>query len=177
MRGFVFFLAVLLLALPSFAQSGVDNCCQTGRACATEADWVQGWFDYQAGQCAAPAASSSAIDNCCQAGRACATDADWVQGWHDYRNGPMRCAGSSCIVASRSGARRNFIGYRQLLPGGPRLRYGSRLGPRLARLSERSMRRAGSGRVVARRHHNGYRQLLPGGPRLRQRSRLGPGLD
>ena len=51
--------------LPAPAAStttAIDNCCQAGRACATEADWVQGWFDYQAGQCggAAPAPASSA---------------------------------------------------------------------------------------------------------------------
>ncbi|MCY3782002.1 MAG: hypothetical protein OXG78_16935 [Chloroflexi bacterium] len=100
MRGFAVFLLTLLLAVPSFAQAGVDNCCQTGRACATEADWVQGWFDYQAGQCAAPApaATSSTIDNCCQAGRACATEADWIQGWFDYQAG--QCPASAPAASS-----------------------------------------------------------------------------
>jgi len=92
--------AALLLTLPGFAQSAVDNCCQTGRDCASDADWVQGWFDYQNGQCAAaaPATSASAVDNCCQVGRACASDADWVQGWFDYQNG--QCPAAAPAVSS-----------------------------------------------------------------------------
>jgi len=58
---------------------------------------VQGWHDFQAGQCPVsspavpqPAPATTAIDNCCQAGRACHSEADWVQGWVDYQNG--QCA-------------------------------------------------------------------------------------
>ena len=29
----------------------VDNCCEVGRACATEADWEKGWYDFWADQC------------------------------------------------------------------------------------------------------------------------------
>ncbi len=43
-----------LLVLPGFAQASVDNCCQVGRACESDADWLQGWSDHQAGQCDAP---------------------------------------------------------------------------------------------------------------------------
>jgi len=100
MKPFLVILAALMLALPSFAQSGVDNCCQVGRACHSDADWIQGWHDYQAGQCAAPAPAPAAagVDNCCQVGRACATDADWIQGWHDFQAG--QCPVSSTPAVS-----------------------------------------------------------------------------
>ena len=97
MRGLAVFFSLLLLALPSFAQSAVDNCCQVNRSCATDDEWVQGWFDYQAGQCPAsapvstsPPASSppaTGVDNCCQVNRSCSADAEWIQGWHDYQAG------------------------------------------------------------------------------------------
>jgi len=46
-------LLAVLFALPTFAQMemGVDNCCQMGRACETDAEWVQGYYDYRSGMC------------------------------------------------------------------------------------------------------------------------------
>ena len=90
------FCLMMLFALPSFAQSAVDNCCQVNRSCATDGEWAQGWFDYQAGQCpaAAPAGTSApapapaaGVDNCCQVNRSCSADAEWIQGWNDYQAG------------------------------------------------------------------------------------------
>ena len=47
-------LLAVLFALPAFAQMemGVDNCCQMGRACETDAEWVQGYYDYRGDMCA-----------------------------------------------------------------------------------------------------------------------------
>ena len=51
---------LLLLVIPSFAQSGVDNCCGVdGRACMTHDDWVDGYFAWQHQQCTGSHASSS----------------------------------------------------------------------------------------------------------------------
>ena len=55
---FAILLAVLLV-LPSFAQTGVDNCCQLGRACSTDAEWDKGYYDYVNGLCPAPNMSMS----------------------------------------------------------------------------------------------------------------------
>ena len=46
-------LLAVLFALPALAQMEmeVDNCCQTGRACETDAEWVQGYYDYHADMC------------------------------------------------------------------------------------------------------------------------------
>ena len=97
MRVLVALLSLLLLALPSFAQSAIDNCCQVNRSCAADSEWIQGWNDYQAGLCpasapasspgASPPAPAAAVDNCCQVNRSCTADAEWIQGWNDYQAG------------------------------------------------------------------------------------------
>lgn len=74
-------LVSFMTLLPSLAHSNVDNCCQIGRTCATDEDWIQGWHDYAAGQCPITA---NIVDNCCEVGRACATEADWEKGWYDF---------------------------------------------------------------------------------------------
>ena len=103
MKATIAFCLMMLFALPSFAQSAVDNCCQVNRSCSADAEWIQGWNDYQAGLCpvsapagasqpAAPAPAPTAdVDNCCQIGRACHTDADWIRGYNDYQAG--QCGG------------------------------------------------------------------------------------
>ena len=61
------------LFAPTFAQ--VNNCCQVNRQCHNDADWTNGYYAFQNGQCAEPAQSQAAtsaqtgasaqIDNCC----------------------------------------------------------------------------------------------------------------
>ncbi len=76
----------------------IDNCCFVDRQCATDQQWINGYWAYQHGQCAAPAqmpAETSAqpaasetgvIDNCCFAGWQCNSDQEWVNGYHAYQN-------------------------------------------------------------------------------------------
>ncbi|MCY3833133.1 MAG: hypothetical protein OXG85_08945 [Chloroflexi bacterium] len=92
--------AIMLAAISlcAAATAQVDNCCNVNRQCNNDADWTQGYYDFQNGQCAAPAPSgattqtsaSSQIDNCCFAGWQCNNDQDWVNGYHAYQNG--QCA-------------------------------------------------------------------------------------
>jgi len=105
MKATMAFCLMMLFALPSLAQSAVDNCCQVNRSCATDGEWTQGWFDYQAGLCPASApapagapqpAPAAAVDNCCQVNRSCTADPEWIQGWHDYQAG-------LCPVAAPAG--------------------------------------------------------------------------
>jgi len=105
MKIFVAMLLMMLAALPGLAQSAVDNCCQVNRSCATDGDWTQGWFDYQAGQCPAsapagapqPAPTTAGVDNCCQVNRSCTADSEWIQGYNDYQAG-------LCPVSAPAGA-------------------------------------------------------------------------
>ena len=88
------------LSLCAAAAAQVDNCCLVDRQCHSDKDWVDGFYAYQSGQCAASAQSqpgtsaqtgaSSQIDNCCFAGWQCNNDLDWINGYHAYQNG--QCA-------------------------------------------------------------------------------------
>ena len=53
MRYIFTFLLAVLFALPAFAQMemAVNNCCQMGRACETDAEWVQDYYDYHNDMC------------------------------------------------------------------------------------------------------------------------------
>lgn len=72
----------------------VDNCCQLGRDCATEADWHGGHLDFLAGLCPLPPDTDEVIyespvhmtlmDNCCLMGQTCETVDDWQAGFYDY---------------------------------------------------------------------------------------------
>ncbi|MDE2949382.1 MAG: SH3 domain-containing protein [Chloroflexota bacterium] len=80
----------------------VDNCCFVDRQCNTAADWENGYWAFQNGQCAAPAPSQpqtsaqpvsnvpAQVDNCCFVDRQCHTEADWADGFYAYQNG--QCA-------------------------------------------------------------------------------------
>lgn len=59
MKYFLVMLLAALFALPSFAQTGIDNCCQVGRACSADDEWVKGYYDYLNGLCPAPNMSMS----------------------------------------------------------------------------------------------------------------------
>ncbi len=88
------FLLAALFALPNFAQTSVDNCCQLGRACSTEEEWDQGWYDFANGLCPADAAAGtvshppmeSFSNNCCHFGRTCTTEEEWDQGYYEWAN-------------------------------------------------------------------------------------------
>ena len=74
----------------------VDNCCFVDRQCNTPADWENGYWAYQNGQCAAPAQSQTPaqpvsnvpaqVDNCCFVDRQCNTPADWENGFYAFRD-------------------------------------------------------------------------------------------
>ena len=80
----------------------VDNCCFVDRQCNTPADWENGYWAYQNGQCAAPAQPQAQtpaqpvsnvpaqVDNCCFVDRQCNTPADWENGYWAFQNG--QCA-------------------------------------------------------------------------------------
>ncbi|MCY4537136.1 MAG: SH3 domain-containing protein [Chloroflexi bacterium] len=80
----------------SNAPAAVDNCCQVDRQCHTEADWTNGYYAYQNGQCdgspqpQSPAQPAGGIpegsDNCCRVNRECHSEADWVSGWLAFRH-------------------------------------------------------------------------------------------
>ena len=123
MKGFAVFFSLLLLALPSLAQATVDNCCQVNRTCATDAEWIHGWHDYQAGLCpvAAPVSASQLadmtqpppttdVDNCCQTGRVCSTDAHWIQGYEDYQTGQCDATSPVTMSSDSSGNYYRFTG-------------------------------------------------------------------
>lgn len=73
--------------------ANIDNCCFVDRQCYSDQEWVDGYWAYQNGQCAAPAQTqaqvstqtvsvdSSAVNNCCFIGWQCASDDDWVEGF------------------------------------------------------------------------------------------------
>ena len=83
----------------------VDNCCFVDRQCDTDADWTEGYWAFQNGQCAAPAQTSGQgssqpasstpanVDNCCFVDRQCDTDADWTEGYWAFQNG--QCGGAA----------------------------------------------------------------------------------
>ena len=89
--------ALFLLSLPAGAQ--IDNCCFVDRLCATNDEWVNGYWAYQHNQCPAPAqpqpTASADIDNCCFVDRQCATAEDYVAGYFAFRN-------SQCGLPSQS---------------------------------------------------------------------------
>ena len=72
----------------------VDNCCQLGRECETDADWHGGHLDFLAGLCPLPPDTEEVIydspdhatlmDNCCLMGRSCDNEDDWQSGYYDY---------------------------------------------------------------------------------------------
>ena len=79
--------------------ASIDNCCFVDRLCQRDQEWVDGYWAYQNGHCAAPAqpqpvtpaqpvASAPAnVDNCCFVDRQCLSDQEWVDGYWAYQNG------------------------------------------------------------------------------------------
>lgn len=75
----------------------IDNCCFVDRQCQSNQEWIDGYWAYQNGQCAAPAQlqpaivaqpaslASADVDNCCFINRQCASDEAWVAGYHAFQ--------------------------------------------------------------------------------------------
>ena len=94
--------------------TNIDNCCFVDRQCSTDQEWVDGYWAFQNGQCAAPvqtqtqtssqpvSVDTGQTDNCCFLGWACMTDDEWVRGFHAYRDNqcgaatPAEAADSCC---------------------------------------------------------------------------------
>ena len=79
-------------------QADVDNCCDVNRQCATNKEWVDGYWAYQRNECpvggtsaagstAQPVSAAPAnLDNCCFVDRQCQTDQQWADGYWAYQN-------------------------------------------------------------------------------------------
>ncbi|MCY4538647.1 MAG: SH3 domain-containing protein [Chloroflexi bacterium] len=90
----------------------VDNCCFVDRQCNTPADWENGYWAFQNGQCAAqPQAQTPAqpisnvpaqVDNCCFVDRQCHSAQDWESGYWAFQNGqcPVTTVAQSGAAAS-----------------------------------------------------------------------------
>ena len=85
----------------------VDNCCQLGRECVTDAHWIGGLLDFMAGLCPAPADGdviyitpeiAPLMNNCCLMGRSCDSEEDWSRGYYDYSRN--MCAGAGMMMMS-----------------------------------------------------------------------------
>ena len=90
LRMSVVIVVAVVFGLPAAAQ--VDNCCLVDRQCHSDRDWIDGFYAYQNGKCAAPAQAQSAsgaagqIDNCCFVDRQCSSDQQWMDGYWAYQN-------------------------------------------------------------------------------------------
>ncbi|MCY3833819.1 MAG: SH3 domain-containing protein [Chloroflexi bacterium] len=82
----------------------IDNCCHVDRQCQSDQQWVDGYWAYQNGQCAAPAqpaASAPAnVDNCCFLDRQCQSNQEWIAGYQAFQRGqcapPVPATGGNC---------------------------------------------------------------------------------
>ena len=92
------------------SSSPSDNCCNIDRQCSSEKQWIDGYYAFLNGQCAAPplpptqisVAPASDVDNCCFVDRQCQSDWDWTVGFYAFRNG--QCGASTQAAASMSQA-------------------------------------------------------------------------
>ena len=78
--------------------SDIDNCCFVNRQCATDQEWVDGYWAFQRNECPVsvsttqrastqPVSSAPAnVDNCCFVDRHCQTDQEWLDGYWAYQN-------------------------------------------------------------------------------------------
>ncbi len=79
------------------SQSQIDNCCFVDRQCVSDQEWINGYWAFQNGQCAAPvqtqtqtstqpvAGTPANVDNCCYVDRQCYSDQDWIDGYYAYQ--------------------------------------------------------------------------------------------
>lgn len=97
-------------AQPQPQPADIDNCCFVDRQCASNADWVSGYWAFQQNECPAPPAPTSSpattssffslpagADNCCQASHAsCSSDEDWIRGYLAFQKG--QCKHSAVVI-------------------------------------------------------------------------------
>ena len=95
-KSLLILMPLLLLAISASAQ--INNCCQVDRQCATDDEWVRGYYAFRNSQCAAPVESQqqghqtrsdrnpSQSNNCCFSGWQCSTNAEWISGYWAFRN-------------------------------------------------------------------------------------------
>ncbi len=92
----------------------IDNCCFVDRQCQSDHEWIDGYWAYQNGQCAAPvqpstpaqpvASAPAVVDNCCFVDRQCNSAQDWIDGFWAYQNqqcGAPSQAQPAPVVSSR----------------------------------------------------------------------------
>ena len=76
--------------------TNIDNCCFVDRQCATDEEWISGYYAYQGNECTAPvqtqtttqpvASTTSQTNNCCFVDRQCMTDQEWMDGYWAFQN-------------------------------------------------------------------------------------------
>ena len=103
MAGWVSYSRVDAAAAGAQPQTQIDNCCFVDRQCLNDAQWVDGYWAYQNGQCPTPAQSQPQIqvqsgtgtpalstrddiDNCCHLDRECHSEEQWRAGWVAFKN-------------------------------------------------------------------------------------------
>ena len=98
-------------------QPQVDNCCFVDRQCARQAEWENGYYAFQNGQCQPPARSSShstmsqtrqssqlvQINNLCFTVRVCRTEKEWIAGYIAFQqqNVASQAPGGETAVLAR----------------------------------------------------------------------------
>ena len=92
----------------------INNCCFVDRQCATDQEWIAGYWAFQNKQCPAPSrsqpqtrAEASAqvqIDNCCFVDRECKSDEEWTAGYWAFQHGHCPAPGGVNHSISRSRA-------------------------------------------------------------------------
>ena len=87
----------------------IDNCCFVDRQCSSDQEWIDGYWAYQNGQCAAPAqpqpvtpaqpvaSAPTNVDNCCFVDRQCASEQEWIDGYWAFQN-------NQCTASTRPSA-------------------------------------------------------------------------
>jgi hypothetical protein len=95
---------------PAQTVSEIDNCCFVDRQCMTDAEWTEGYWAFQNGQCAAPVqtqtqtqissqpalAAPADANNCCFLGWQCSTDQGWAAGFYAFQEN--RCSNQGVAI-------------------------------------------------------------------------------
>ena len=101
----------------------VDNCCFVDRLCQSDREWVDGYWAYQNGQCAAPAPAQQStpaqplasmpatVDNCCFVDRLCQSDQEWIAGYHAFQNGNCFASAQSTFGVPATGGNCCSLGW------------------------------------------------------------------
>ena len=96
--------ALLLVNLPASAQT--DNCCSVDRQCATNDEWVSGYYAFRNSECGVPSQQQQAhqarqdqtpthSNNCCFVGWLCDAQQEWISGYFAFQR-------DQCVSQSRA---------------------------------------------------------------------------